>query len=386
MVEPGVLECETKSGFVGRCVTSSAPSTATRATFFGVVVPPPTPLPTRLWSYALLKRSDVLVPVNDSHEEDLTRIGSVWLEHYSPEHGGGHVMKAGPSEQAIARWLFGLLAIAPGYLDRHPLRTRKVTRVFESFIELDRIHRHSRRAARAAGAPTAEQRIAAMHNRKRLAADSRPHSRRLRAAMRYGLKRRVGRLLEGDEDVWLAFAARGFKVPGLRVCEQCSIVFPALRAERCPSCRRSPVVPNLAPVEDGGWHLDFRVGGRWSSGEFDRTITYTSICRECGRRFDTPHPGRQLCHNCGSGSGRVRRHRSSPSSTGRITFAYVSADGGPLLSAGVTGPDGQGIVLFADEGVLRVTDREYVRQLDANPSLRRAESENVIIPRDGASS
>jgi hypothetical protein len=343
-------------------------------------VPPPTPLPTRLWSYALVKRSDVLVPVDESHQEDLSRIGPVWLEHYSPEHGSGHVMRAGPSEQALARWLFGLLAISPGYLDRHPLRARKVARVFESFIELDRLHRHSRRAARAAGAPTAEQRIAAMRHRKRLAADSRSHSYRLRAAMGYGLERRVGQLLEGDEDVWLAFAARGFKVPGLRVCEQCSIVFPAPRAERCPPCRRSPVVPNLSPVEDGGWHLDFRVGDRWSSGAFVRTITYTSICRGCRRRFDTPHPSRQLCGHCGSGSGRVRRHRSSPSTTGRTTFAYVSAEGGPLLSAGVAGPDGQGIVLTADEGVLRVTDREYARQLDVNPSLRRVETDNVVTP------
>jgi hypothetical protein len=190
--------------------------------------------------------------------------------------------------------------------------------------------------------------------------------------MRLGLERRIGDLLEGEERVWIALAARGYRTPGLRVCEQCSVVFETTRrARRCRACHRSPVVPKLYPVASGGWHLDFRVGGRWSSGVFERMVTYIAICRECGRQFDTTHPRRRLCLNCGSASGRVRRHRGSPSATGRTTFAYVSTNGQPLLSVGVAGTQGEGIVLYADNGVVRVTDLEYARQLDANPSVRR---------------
>jgi hypothetical protein len=220
---------------------------------------------------------------------------------------------------------------------------------------------------------TSERRIRAIRKRRHLANALDRHHRRLRFALRQGLERRVGSLLEGEEDIWLAFAARKYTAPGLRVCEQCSIVFRASRAKRCDPCRRSPVVPKLFPVATDGWHLDFRIGGRWSSGEFERVITYITICRECERHFDTTQPRRRLCHNCGSTSGRVRRHRGSRHTTGRTSFAYASTSSQPLLSVGVTGPQGQGIVLYAENGVVRVTDREYARQLDALQGLRRAE-------------
>ena len=281
-------------------------------------------------------------------------------------------MMSGPAKQAIARWLYGVLAISPRYLDARPAQARKVERVFESFIEADRLQRRWLEAALRPSA-TSERRIAAMRERKQLANALECHRRRLRFALRLGLERRVGSLLEGEENTWLAFAARRYKAPGLRVCEQCSIVFRADRAKRCSACRRSPVVPKLHPVATGGWHLDFRIGGRWSSGEFERVVTYIAICRECDRRFDTAHPSRRLCRNCGSASGRVRRHRGSRLTTGRAAFAYVSVSREPLLSVGVTGPRGQAIVLHAENGIVRVTDREYARQLDATHSLRRME-------------
>jgi hypothetical protein len=337
-------------------------------------MPTPGTLPTRLWSYALLDRCKVLVPVDAAGREDLLRIGSLWLEHYSAEHGEGHVMMSGPSKEEIARWLFGLLAIAPGYLKARAGQTKKVERVFTSFVEVDRLQRRSRAAALRPTPTTPEGRIAARRERQQLANETQRHHQRLRAALRTGLQRRVGGLLEGEEKVWLALVARRYEALGLRVCEQCSIVFETRRrrTRRCRACHRSPVVPKLHPVATGGWHVEFRVGERWSSGEFEPTVTYMAICRRCGRRFDTTHPSRRLCLNCGSTSGRVRRHRGSRSSTGRASVAYASTDEHPLLSVTVTGPDGEGIVLHAEYGVVRVSDLEYVRQLDANPHVRRA--------------
>lgn len=66
----------------------------------------PLPISPRIWSYALLERCEVLVSVDDQDREDLSQIGALWLESYSPEHGEGYVMMSGPAKQAIARWLY----------------------------------------------------------------------------------------------------------------------------------------------------------------------------------------------------------------------------------------------------------------------------------------
>ena len=326
----------------------------------------PISIPPRLWSYALLKDGvDVLVPVDADGNVELDRIGPLAIRHYSPEHGLGFIRKRSPTEQDIARWLFGINVIAPGWSDRQPHRAAKAHRVFQSFVMADELPRQARAEVPSKGAEAVRQ-------RKLRDREVRRHRARLQIALRTGLQRRLDTLLEGQEDMWLAFAARGYKVPGLRVCEQCSLVFKGrTTTRRCPACNRSPVAPKVRPVAEGGWHLDMRVGGYWSTGEFERTITYTALCQHCTRQFTTTDPRGRHCENCRSDSGRQRRHRQSRSSTGRTTFSYISAEGGPLLSAGVTGPDGQGLQLEAVDGVVHTTDLEYARQLDANPVLRR---------------
>lgn len=323
-------------------------------------------LPARLWSYELLGRADVRVPVYDEGDRvDLSRIGSVAIEHYSPEHGAGSVHMTAPSQRDLARWLFGLLVIAPGHFDRHPEHAVEARALFRSFVLADDLPRRS--------LLTYGQTTTAIRSRKDLAEKTRKHREHLQQALRIGLERRLGTLLGGDENTWIAFAAREIAVPGIRVCEQCSLVFKGRRtARRCRSCNRAPVLPKVRPVALGGWHVDVRVGGRWFTGEFERTVTYSAICQGCRRLFSDDDARSRYCGNCRSAAGRKRRQRESGATTGRREFAYVSAkDDGPLQSVGVAGPDGQTINLEAIGGVVRTTDLEFARQLDANFTLRR---------------
>jgi Zn finger protein HypA/HybF involved in hydrogenase expression len=328
-------------------------------------VPAPVSIPPRLWSHELLKHAKVLVPIDLEGRLDRTRIGAIEIRHYSLEHGPGCVHKRGPSERDIARWLFGLGVIAPGYFDRYPDRAAEARRIFESFVRADE-----------SVASTPGSSAAAIRRRKQRAEEARNHQAVLRSVLQMGLERRLDTLLEGEEDTWIAFAARGYATPGLRVCEQCSLVFKGRsRTKRCPSCNRAPVTPTVRPAAEGGWHLDVRVGGYWADDVFDRTVTYTGICQHCSRRFSTNDPRGRYCENCKSPSGRQRRRRASRSTTGQAAASYVSAEGsGPLLSVGVAGPDGNGINLEAVNGVVTVTDLEYVRQLDTNPAVRQVDA------------
>lgn len=293
------------------------------------------------------------------------------MPHYCPENGHGWISPLGPRHKDLGRWLYGLPASFSDYLLRYPIRARKVDRVFEGFVQFDALGRAWRRAARAAGAGQPRQRVQALHHRQMVASDRALAQRRLEAALRWGLSRRVGDCLHGDENVWMAFAARGFQVPGLRVCEQCAVVFEAPRARRCAGCRKQPVRVHLYPVEQGGWHSGYRVGGRWASETFDRVVHYSVVCRSCERRFETQHPRRQLCRNCGNTAGRLRRLRSSSSVVGRRIYRYVSEDGAQLQSCGAVGPRGESLTLLATNGILETRDEEIARQLDANSSLWR---------------
>jgi hypothetical protein len=333
-----------------------------------VSAPSPIPLPARSWSYALLDRADVRVPVYEEGDRvDLSRIGPAAIEHYSPEHGSGWLHKSGPSQRDLARWLFGLLVIAPGHFDRHPEHAVEARALFRSFVLADDLPRRSQRIR--------GQTATAIRRRKDLAHQTRKHREHLQEALRVGLERRLGSMLGGDENTWIAFAAREIAVPGIRVCEQCSLVFQGRRtARRCRDCNRAPLAPKVRPAELGGWHVDVRVGGAWFTGEFERTITYSAICQGCGRRFSDDDARSRNCENCRSDAGRKRRQRESEATTGRRELAYVSAlDGGPLQSVGVTGPDGQTINLAAVDGVVRTTDLEFARHLDANHNLRRTD-------------
>jgi Zn finger protein HypA/HybF involved in hydrogenase expression len=300
------------------------------------------------------------------------------LDYYSPEYGQGVVVLRGPDRRELARWLYGLAAGFRGYDERHPLHGRKIDRIFESFVEFDAAPRDWWRSADLdSGLPA----VRTCAREQRRIATRRRHEaqKRLQAFLDHGLARHEGRRLESEDRVWAHLAARGMEHPALRVCEQCTLVFRAPRARRCPDCRRRPVRIQLHPLERGGWHGAYRVGPRFVGEEFDRTVNYTAICRVCDARFETTHPHRRLCRNCGGPSGRVRRHRGSESRTGRQRFRYVAAEGGPLTAVSMNGPGGHSTHLTATDGVVETDDAEVAVMLDGNPSLRQL-SDRESIP------
>jgi hypothetical protein len=187
---------------------------------------------------------------------------------------------------------------------------------------------------------------------------------RLDHFLRAGLEMREGERLQQDEMIWLHLAARGFWHPRLRVCEQCAVVFSAPRARRCTDCRRRPVRIHLRPFETGGWHVDYRVGGRWATEEFDRTVHYTAVCDGCTTRFETTKPNVRYCLNCRSGSGRVRRHRGG-SRTGRQRYRFVHVEGARDWSVGFATIDGRSVNLEAVYGVIETDDAEIAQRLEA---------------------
>lgn len=327
----------------------------------------------RLWSYEALRQSQVWVPVRNDHRDDLTRIGSIALPYWSPEHGDGFVSIQAPGRREISRWLYGVLAISSGYLDRYPERARKVDRVYASFISLDRARREFLRPEPPIADATAAHRRARLR-RQRANRDLRRARRRLQSFLQLGLAAREGTLLQAEESVWIHLVARDLEAPGLRVCEQCALVFPAPRAERCDDCRRSPVRINVRPTLFGGWHVAYRVGHRWAADRFDRTVYYTGRCTSCNEFFESADSRQRLCRNCGIGSGRVRRHRGSISRRGRRRYRYVNAGEAPLVAVSAArGPNGRAIELQAVDGVVETDDAEVARVLDENTSIRRLE-------------
>lgn len=166
----------------------------------------------------------------------------------------------------------------------------------------------------------------------------------------------------GSMVVFCNLLARGIETPaGLRVCEQCEVVFRAKtrRACRCEECRAAPARVTLKP-----WHDDFRVGPRASvllgtPGRADlmRTVYYFGKCknRKCGRRYATRHPMRQTCANCGGSNAAYVRRSLGLSLTGRQLFAFASAPGRPVLS-------GAGGIETGD-GVVRTDDAEVAAEL-----------------------
>jgi hypothetical protein len=327
----------------------------------------------RLWSYEALRRAQPLVPLReDRRTEDHSRIGGVWLEHYSPHHGPGFVLIQGPDRREIGRWLYGLAASFDSYRDRYPYRARKIERIFESFVDFDAAGREWRcQAVIRARAASPAARLVARKTQNAAQARRKLALRRLRAFLVLGLERREGERLASEERVWLHLWVRDVRHPKLKVCEQCSLVFAAPRARLCRDCQRARVRITLYPVERGGWHLAYHVGDRWAGTAFDRTVHYTTVCRECDNAFNTTSPLRRLCRNCGGPSGRVRRHRRSSSRTGRQRFRYIAASGEELSAVSMNGVDGHTIHLSAVDGVVQTDDAEVATLLDANSTLKR---------------
>src|SRR3712207_1760771 len=101
------------------------------------VVASPTSGP-RVWSYEALRRAHIWLPVRDDREmPDGSRIGTVALAHYSPEHGDGRLGIRGPDRNALGRWLFALPATFNTWFDARPRRAEQVERVRLAFARVD---------------------------------------------------------------------------------------------------------------------------------------------------------------------------------------------------------------------------------------------------------
>jgi hypothetical protein len=315
----------------------------------------------RIWSWEALRQAQLWVPVraDDPRLEDRTRIGSIALPHYSPERGSGFIAPQAPRRRDLGEWLFGIAASFDTCHELHPHHACKIGRVFQSFIDFDAARRDWRVAAEAA-ANNGQLGLQAAHARREAQQRRTAASRRLELFLRAGLERREGARLHGEEKTWIHLAARGFSHPALRVCEQCAVVFRAPRAQRCPDCRRSPIRIHLYPLELGGWHVDYRVGGRWATERLDRTVHYIAACQSCEARFETTRPNRKYCGNCSGGSGRVRRHRGG-SRTGRQRFRFAHEEGADAWSVSFNTLDGQTVLLEAVDGIIETDDAEIAK-------------------------
>ena len=309
------------------------------------------------------------MPVDDHGRDVLTRIGSVSVPNYSPEHGWGFIMLQPPTRRDLGRWLYGIAASFASYDDRHPTRARKIARVHDAFVQIDAARRAWHRTAHTSSQIGGGELVGARRRRRAASRRLARARRTLDAFMRYGLDARLGQRLVHDDRTWVHLAVRGIKHPELRVCEQCARVFRSRRARRCPDCQKRPVRIRLVPIERGGWHQSYRVGKRFAGVEFDRTVHYTTECRECKVLFVTTRPNRRLCRNCGGHSGRVRRHRRSESRTGRQSFRFVHADGAAAFSVSCADLRGETIRLESIDGVIETPDAEVAWQLRLMPTL-----------------
>jgi hypothetical protein len=319
----------------------------------------------RIWSYDSLRYKELWIPVESANppREDRTRISTVALPYYSPEHGPGLITPRAPQRRDLGEWLYGLMARFDQYYEAHHEHQRKVDRVFESFVDFDAAPRDWKRAVSAA----TKNGHAALHSQRlqhEAVARRRVAQHRLAAFNNVGLERREGERLHGEENTWIHLIARGFSHPGLRVCEQCALVFRAQRARRCLTCRRSPVRIKLHPLKDGGWHVDYRVGNRWASETFERSVYYTTVCRGCDARFETKRPDGKYCRNCRGNSGRSRRHRGG-SRTGRQRFRFRHAEGITDWSISFNTLNGQAVHLEAIDGVIETDDAEIAKALES---------------------
>ena len=301
--------------------------------------------------------------------EDRSRIGSVALPFYSPEHGPSKIVPQAPLRGELGVWLFGLSASFDRYYADHPEHGRNVDAVFCALVDFDAAGRDWRSAASTAAT---DGHLALAAGRARREAEHRRRSARLRIDpfVRAGLARREGERLHAEEKVWIHAAARGFRHPDLRVCEQCALVFRAPRARRCPDCRHNPVRITLHPLIAGGWHVGYRVGTPWASEHFDRAVYYTSVCQACDARFQTTRPNGRHCLNCRGPSGRVRRHRAG-SRTGRQCFRFAHAEGAKEWSISFRALDGADIYLQAVNGVIDTDDAETAHALERMVTVRR---------------
>src|SRR3954447_21653550 len=108
----------------------------------------PSSISPRIWSYDALRQAQRWVPVIDRHLriEDRSRIGTIALPHYSPEHGLGMIAPQAPRRKEIGVWLYGIGATFDSYYDRNPRHGDVVTAVSTAFVEFDAAPRDWKRA------------------------------------------------------------------------------------------------------------------------------------------------------------------------------------------------------------------------------------------------
>jgi hypothetical protein len=147
----------------------------------------------------------------------------------------------------------------------------------------------------------------------------------LAAVLEQGLSRRIGHQLRGAElSVYQYLQALGYETNGLRVCEECCLVFRASRTWRCLRCRRSAVRTNRQP-----WHLEVRPADRaavpraatattrrsngstlivtTSRPRTSAKTTYIVSCQSCPAEFAAREARVRYCPTCAAPAARVAR-------------------------------------------------------------------------------
>lgn len=104
--------------------------------------------------------------------------------------------------------------------------------------------------------------------------------------------------------VYNYLAALDITTGGVRACETCTMVFEALRALTCPSCRRSPVRATLRP-----WHTNVAPADRAAGARTATTVRSdgTLLVAINRRRGSTATVYTTDCVTCGASSPRPTR-------------------------------------------------------------------------------
>jgi len=151
--------------------------------------------------------------------------------------------------------------------------------------------------------------------------------RTLQKALDRGLERRLGQhLTPTEEKVYLHLAGRDLDAPGVRVCEDCLLVFEALSAKRCPRCRHSPARAKPKP-----WHTAVYLGDRSPAHQTKMSVLPTAAgaalaisitrrrgtstplyecpCRSCGEPIRAADASQIYCADCSMPAARTARSR-----------------------------------------------------------------------------
>jgi hypothetical protein len=137
-------------------------------------------------------------------------------------------------------------------------------------------------------------------------------------SLRQGLALRVGGYVRGaDELVLVHLRANAAECRGLRVCEECLLVFEASRALRCPGCRKNPPTVTIEP-----WHTEVSVGDPATG-----SITHHSVVHRDNKTtvIHTSSRSRRSTLYAIETAGGTRHHFSNPSRKHIDTAARVAA-------------------------------------------------------------